>query len=119
MKRSTLRRGWFGPVRVGATLEKQARDRVMASFDGRRERSSSARPRFPDSRRFRVEHPHDAFDFARSRGCCAAYGYEPDWDIPCHTVMAAEGQTIHSRGEYVTSRNPQWPRMTLATQAPA
>ena len=35
MKRSPFRRGWFAPVRVGATLEKQARDRIMASFDGR------------------------------------------------------------------------------------
>ena len=68
LQRSALRRRGFTPVRIGATLEKQARDRVMASFDGRRERSSSARPRFPDSRRFRVEDLPDAFDVAESRG---------------------------------------------------
>ena len=42
----------------------------MASFNGRRERSSSAWPRFPDSRRFRVEDLPRVFDVAERRGNC-------------------------------------------------
>ena len=40
----------------------------MASFNGRRKRSSSARPRFLDSRRVRVKDLPDAFEVAESRG---------------------------------------------------
>src|SRR5687768_14601944 len=39
----------------------------MASLNGRRKRSSSARPRFPDSRRVRVKDLADAFAVAESR----------------------------------------------------
>ena len=89
MQRSALRRGWLVPARVDSRVQQQARDIVMARFNGRGQRTSSTRSCFSNARGFGVEDPPDFLGVAKRGGNSQIAGRTARENNRCDARIAA------------------------------